>query len=72
MIPESHHPLLSHRLQDNDRQAYRYRHRPFESAHLRYLYCRNVCGNQCGLRFHDKDASHCKSCGHVIYQEYEG
>ena len=26
---------------------------------------------QCGLRYHDKDASHCKSCGHVIYQEYE-
>ena len=30
-----------------------------------------VCRN-CGLRFHDKDASHCKSCGHVIYQEYDG
>jgi voltage-gated potassium channel len=30
-----------------------------------------ICG-QCGLRFHDKDASHCKSCGHVIYQEFEG
>ena len=26
----------------------------------------------CGLRYHDKDASHCKSCGHLIYQEYEG
>jgi len=26
---------------------------------------------QCGLRYHDKDASHCKSCGHFIYQEYE-
>jgi voltage-gated potassium channel len=26
----------------------------------------------CGLRFHDRDASHCKSCGHVIYQEYDG
>jgi len=26
---------------------------------------------QCGLRYHDRDASHCKSCGHVIYQEYE-
>jgi voltage-gated potassium channel len=25
----------------------------------------------CGLRFHDKDASHCKSCGHVIYQVFE-
>ena len=27
---------------------------------------------QCGLRYHDNDASHCKSCGHVIYQEYDG
>ncbi len=26
----------------------------------------------CGLRYHDKDASHCKSCGHLVYQEYEG
>ena len=26
----------------------------------------------CGLRYHDQDASHCKSCGHLIYQEYEG
>lgn len=26
----------------------------------------------CGLRYHEKDASHCKSCGHVIYQEYDG
>ena len=23
----------------------------------------------CGLREHDLDATHCKSCGHVIYQE---
>ncbi len=30
-----------------------------------------VCPN-CGLRYHDKDASHCKDCGHVIYQEYDG
>lgn len=30
-----------------------------------------VCAN-CGLRFHDKDASHCKSCGEVIYQVYDG
>ncbi|MBU2549338.1 MAG: ion transporter [Proteobacteria bacterium] len=30
-----------------------------------------VCPN-CGLRYHDRDASHCKACGHVIYQEYEG
>ncbi|MBW1774197.1 MAG: ion transporter [Deltaproteobacteria bacterium] len=26
----------------------------------------------CGLRYHDVDASHCKSCGHIIYQEYDG
>ena len=27
---------------------------------------------QCGLRYHDMDASHCKSCGHVIFQTYDG
>jgi voltage-gated potassium channel len=26
----------------------------------------------CWLRYHDEDASHCKSCGHLIYQEYDG
>lgn len=30
-----------------------------------------TCPN-CGLSSHDPDASHCKACGHVIYQEYEG
>lgn len=30
-----------------------------------------VC-SQCGLKYHDKDASHCKACGHVIYQEFDG
>jgi voltage-gated potassium channel len=25
----------------------------------------------CGLAYHDQDASHCKDCGHVIYQEYD-
>ena len=30
-----------------------------------------VCPN-CGLKYHDQDASHCKSCGHVIFQEYDG
>jgi voltage-gated potassium channel len=30
-----------------------------------------ICG-RCGLRYHDPDASHCKSCGAVIYQEYDG
>ena len=27
---------------------------------------------ECGLRYHDEDASHCKSCGHVIFQKYDG
>jgi len=31
-----------------------------------------VTCSRCGLKFHDHDASHCKSCGHVIYQEYDG
>ncbi|ELZ24861.1 ion channel [Halosimplex carlsbadense 2-9-1] len=25
----------------------------------------------CGLTGHDPDASHCKACGHVVYQESE-
>jgi voltage-gated potassium channel len=25
----------------------------------------------CGLAYHDPDASHCKACGHVVYQEYD-
>jgi voltage-gated potassium channel len=25
----------------------------------------------CGLEYHDRDASHCKACGHVIFQEYD-
>lgn len=29
-----------------------------------------ICGN-CGLKYHDRDAVHCKACGHVIYQECE-
>lgn len=29
-----------------------------------------TCPN-CGLAAHDPDASHCKACGEVIYQEYE-
>jgi voltage-gated potassium channel len=27
---------------------------------------------QCGLSRHDEDASHCKACGHVVYQEFDG
>jgi voltage-gated potassium channel len=30
-----------------------------------------TCSN-CGLAAHDRDASHCKACGEVIYQEYDG
>lgn len=30
-----------------------------------------VC-TRCGLRYHDEDASHCKSCGNIIYHEYDG
>jgi len=26
----------------------------------------------CGLRYHDRDALHCKLCGAVIYQEHDG
>ena len=26
----------------------------------------------CGLMLHEPDASHCKACGNLIYQEYEG
>jgi voltage-gated potassium channel len=29
----------------------------------------NVTCPDCGLAYHDPDASHCKACGHVIYQE---
>jgi voltage-gated potassium channel len=30
-----------------------------------------VC-SKCGLKYHDKDASHCKACGNLIYQEFDG
>jgi voltage-gated potassium channel len=32
---------------------------------------RNVTCPDCGLEYHDADASHCKACGHVIYQEID-
>lgn len=32
---------------------------------------RIVCQN-CGLTYHDKDASHCKHCGNIIYREVDG
>jgi voltage-gated potassium channel len=31
----------------------------------------NVTCPDCGLSYHDQDASHCKACGHVIYQEFD-
>ena len=31
----------------------------------------NVTCPDCGLSYHDPDASHCKACGHVIYQKYD-
>jgi len=33
---------------------------------------KHVVCSKCGLIYHDRDASHCKACGNVIYQEYEG
>ena len=30
-----------------------------------------VTCSQCGLMFHDRDATYCKACGHIIYQEYD-
>lgn len=31
----------------------------------------NVVCQYCGLRYHDYSASHCKSCGHVLFHEHE-
>jgi voltage-gated potassium channel len=31
----------------------------------------NVTCENCGLEHHDPDASHCKACGEVIYQEFD-
>jgi len=33
---------------------------------------RSVICSRCGLRYHDKDATHCKHCGAVIYHETDG
>jgi voltage-gated potassium channel len=41
-------------------------------AWLRLGVKRDIVCESCGLRWHDRDASHCKSCGQVIYQVYEG
>jgi voltage-gated potassium channel len=37
-----------------------------------YISKKKITCSQCGLQYHEKDASHCKSCGHVIYQEFDG
>lgn len=39
---------------------------------LRIAHKKEIICPDCGLRYHDLDASHCKSCGHIIYQEYDG
>lgn len=49
---------------------------PWQAAHIvkEWMYVsdrKEVLCSKCGLKHHDKDASHCKSCGHVIYQEHE-
>lgn len=33
---------------------------------------KEITCRRCGLQSHDPDASHCKACGEVIYQEYNG
>ncbi len=33
---------------------------------------KSITCKKCGLKYHDEDASHCKSCGNIIYQEFEG
>lgn len=38
---------------------------------LHSLNKRDVICTNCGLKYHDRDASHCKSCGYIIYQEFE-
>ena len=32
----------------------------------------DVTCSHCGLQRHEADASHCKACGFLIYQEYAG
>ncbi len=32
---------------------------------------KDITCQQCGLKYHDDDAVHCKACGALIYQEYE-
>ncbi len=32
----------------------------------------NITCKKCGLKKHDHNATHCKMCGEIIYQEFEG
>ncbi len=51
---------------------------PWQTGQLVRFLLRNSRGKikvtcpGCGYMYHDHDASHCKDCGHVIYQEFEG
>lgn len=51
---------------------------PWQAGKLVRMLVRNEGSKQeitcpsCGLTGHDLDASHCKACGHVIFQKYEG
>jgi len=51
---------------------------PWQAGKLIRMLIRNEGSKQevtcpsCGLTGHDLDASHCKACGHVIFQKYEG
>ena len=33
---------------------------------------KKITCKQCGLMYHERDATYCKACGNLIYQEYEG
>lgn len=33
---------------------------------------RQITCKHCGLMYHEQDATYCKACGNIIYQEYEG
>lgn len=39
---------------------------------IRFSDKRLVVCKKCGLKYHEKDATHCKACGYLIYQEFEG
>ncbi len=50
---------------------------PWQIATLirKFVYTFNkkeVICKSCGLKYHEKDAIHCRACGQLIYQEYNG